>query len=128
MMAVAAVLLHPYLWAGLILPAAIALSKYIRLKSIEYDLTSQRLRITSGLVSRKIVEVELFRIRDLSLEQSFVERLIGIGNIEALSSDKDAEAIHLVGVHHPQDVKEQLRTHVMESRRQRNRAHPRCER
>ncbi|HZZ27686.1 MAG TPA: PH domain-containing protein [Pirellulales bacterium] len=113
----AGVLVHPWFFAGLVLPVLFAFSSLVRIKSIHYSLTTQRLKITAGLVSRRVVEIELFRIRDLSVEQTFLQRMAGIGHVQAISSDKDAQAIHLVGVRHPQDVKEQLRTFVMESRR-----------
>jgi membrane protein YdbS with pleckstrin-like domain len=115
--AVAAVLVHRFFWFGLLLPLFIALAKFLRIKATRYDLTSQRLKITTGIVDRKEVEIELFRLRDLSLEQGFLQRMVNVGTVEALSSDKDAPAIRLKWVNNPDAVKDRLRTYIMEARR-----------
>jgi hypothetical protein len=111
--AVAAVLLHRYFWFGLLLPIFIALTKFLRIKATRYELTSQRLKIITGIVDRKEVEIELF----LSLVQNFLQRMVSVGTVEALSSDKDAPAIRLRWVNRPEAVKDQLRTFIMEARR-----------
>ncbi|HTQ37621.1 MAG TPA: PH domain-containing protein [Pirellulales bacterium] len=113
---VAAVLVHPYFWLGLLLPLLIAFTKFCRIKATRYTLTSQRLKIYTGIVDRKEVEIELFRLRDLSMDQSFLQRLVNVGTVEALSSDKDAPGIFLRWVNKPDVVKDLLRTHIMQSR------------
>jgi membrane protein YdbS with pleckstrin-like domain len=114
--AVAAVLWTPYLWLGLLLPLLVAFTKFCRIKATRYTLTSQRLKIYTGIVDRKEVEIELFRLRDLSLEQGFLQRMVNVGTVEALSSDKDAPGIFLKWVNKPDVVKDLLRTHIMQSR------------
>jgi membrane protein YdbS with pleckstrin-like domain len=113
---VAAVLVHRYFWFGLLLPLVIACAKFFRIKSICYVLTSQRLKIITGLVDRKEVEIELFRLRDLSLEQSFLQRMVNVGTVEAASSDKDAPGVRLKWVNNPDAVKDQLRNYIMQAR------------
>jgi uncharacterized membrane protein YdbT with pleckstrin-like domain len=114
--AVAAVLLHRLFWIGLLLPLFIAVTKYFRIKATRYDLTSQRLKITTGILDRKEVEIELFRLRDLSLDQGFLQRMVNVGTVQALSSDKDAPAIRLQWVNRPDEVKDRLRTFIMQAR------------
>jgi uncharacterized membrane protein YdbT with pleckstrin-like domain len=114
--AVAAVLVHHYFWFALLLPLLIAFAKVLRIKSTCYVLTSQRLKIITGIVDRKEVEIELFRLRDLSLEQNFLQRMVNVGTVEALSSDKDAPAVYLKWVNNPDAVKDQLRTYIMQAR------------
>lgn len=104
-------------WAGILFFAFISVLRVFRIKSTHYRLTSQRLSITSGSLSRKIVEIELFRIRDLSLEQGFIHRLLSIGTVRATSTDEDAEEIFLQGIKDAMQVKEKLRKFVMESRK-----------
>ena len=102
---------------GILLFIGIAALRVIRIKAIHYHLTSQRLRITSGILSRRIVEIELFRVRDLSFEQRFIQRLLSIGTVKAISTDEDAEEIFLSGIKDAMKVKENLRKFVMESRK-----------
>jgi membrane protein YdbS with pleckstrin-like domain len=115
--AVAAILLHRYFWFGLLLPLLIAVTKFFNIKATRYELTTQRLQIHSGILDRKEIEIELFRLRDLSVEQSFFQRLVNVGTVEAQSSDKDAPAIRLKWVNNPDAVKDKLRTFIMEARR-----------
>jgi membrane protein YdbS with pleckstrin-like domain len=91
--------------------------RVLRIKAIHYHLTSQRLRVTHGILSRKIVEIELFRVRDLTIEQSFIQRLLTLGTVKAISTDEDAQTILLSGIKDAVNVKEKLRRFVMESRK-----------
>jgi len=96
---------------------AIAAIRVLRIKSIHYHLTSQRLRITKGILNRKIVEIELFRVRDLTIQQGFIQRLLTLGTVKAISTDEDATEILLSGIADAMKVKEDLRKYVMESRK-----------
>jgi membrane protein YdbS with pleckstrin-like domain/predicted RNA-binding Zn-ribbon protein involved in translation (DUF1610 family) len=91
--------------------------RVLRIKAIHYHLTSQRLRVAHGLLSRKIVEIELFRVRDLTIEQGFIQRLLTLGTVKAISTDEDAKTILLSGIKDAMNVKENLRRFVMESRK-----------
>lgn len=113
----AGVLLHRYFLIGLVLPFIMALIKFFSIKATRYELTTQRLQIHSGIMDRREIEVELFRLRDLSVEQSFLQRLVNVGTVEAQSSDKDAPAVRLTWVNNPEAVKDKLRTYIMQARR-----------
>ena len=91
--------------------------RILRIKSIHYQLTSQRLRITYGILTRRIIEIELFRIRDLSLAQGFVQRLLTLVTVWAISTDENATRIALFGIKDAMKVKENLRKFVMQSRK-----------
>lgn len=112
-----ATIFHVAAWFGILLVVAIVILRVFRIKSIKYELTTQRLRIISGIFARRIVEIELFRVRDLSMEQGFFQRLLGIGTIKAVSTDEDVEDIFLNGVKGVLKVKENLRKYVMQTRK-----------
>jgi uncharacterized membrane protein YdbT with pleckstrin-like domain len=97
---------------GLIL----ALVRYLQMAYIKYRLSSQRLFVTTGILARRTVETELFRVRDISVRQSLLQRMLGIGTIDALTTDKDIKQMEFLGIHSPLKVKESLRQHVMEAR------------
>ena len=86
-------------------------------EALHYHLTSQRLRVTRGLLNRKIVEIELFRIRDLTIEQGIIQRLLTLGTVKAISTDEDAKVVLLSGIKDAMKVKEDLRTFVMQARK-----------
>ena len=61
---------------------------YLSRLNTRYTLTSERLKITKGLLSKSIDEIELFRIKDTQVTQTLLDRIVGIGNIRVTSSDK----------------------------------------
>lgn len=58
-----------------------------------YTLTNERLKVTSGLLSKRVDEVELFRVKDTKVYQSILDRLVGLGTITVQSADKTGELV-----------------------------------
>ncbi len=98
-------------WAGIItIPYAIW--KYLETKYTKYTLTSQRLRMERGVLTKTIDEIELYRIKDTQLNQSLGDRMLNIGTIEVLSSDETNAKLFLPKIPNPREVREQLRLGV----------------
>ena len=57
-----------------------------------------------GFLSIKEDEIELYRIVDKRIEQTFFQRLFGCGTVIILSRDEDTPEKHLVSIRHPQQV------------------------
>jgi uncharacterized membrane protein YdbT with pleckstrin-like domain len=74
----------------LIVPIFIALWKYLQIRCKVYELTSERLRISEGIFSKKIEELELYRVKDLSIDRPFWLRLFGLENVHLMTSDQTA--------------------------------------
>ncbi|MGO9830872.1 MAG: PH domain-containing protein [Myxococcaceae bacterium] len=81
-----------------------------RLRSTRYRLTNQRLLVESGLVSRSMVEVDLRSVEDLVFHQGPLERLLGIGTVSVVSSDKGSPRLLLLGVKDPKATRELIRS------------------
>jgi len=86
---------------------------YIHLRAIEYVVTTQRVRIVSGIFSKDILEIELFRVKDTMAHQSFFLRLFGLGTITVLSGDERQPRLVLSGVPNAIELREKLREEVM---------------
>jgi len=86
---------------------------YIHLHAVEYVVTTQRVRVISGIFSKDIQEIELFRVKDTMAHQSFFLRLFGLGTITILSGDERHPRIVLSGVPQAVELREQLRQEVM---------------
>ena len=71
---------------------------YIHLRAIEYVVTTQRVRIISGIFSKDIQEIELFRVKDTMAHQTFFLRLFGLGTITIVSGDERHPRLVLSGV------------------------------
>ena len=65
-------------------------------RAVRYSLSAQRLEIERGFVSRRLESMELWRVRDVVLDQSFVERLRGVGRLTLYSTDR-VEPVLLIG-------------------------------
>jgi membrane protein YdbS with pleckstrin-like domain len=105
------------LWPVPVVLALIALVQIawrnLRLRAIEYVVTTQRVRIVSGLFSKDIQEIELFRVKDTMVQQGFVQRLFGLGTITVISGDARNPRLVLEGLPHAIELRERLRQEVM---------------
>ena len=86
---------------------------YFRLRAIEYVVTTQRVRIVSGIFSKDIQEIELFRVKDTMAHQTFFLRLFGLGTITILSGDERHPQLVLSAVPRAMELRERLRQEVM---------------
>jgi membrane protein YdbS with pleckstrin-like domain len=105
---------------GVLWPIALGIAawKYLRVRSIKYELTTQRLIIRSGLLSRSIADIELYRVLDTGFHQSLWKRLIGIGDVVLLSSDRTQRLQIIRAVADARDVRKALRSLVERRRSQ----------
>ncbi len=105
--------LLPVVGLGLLL---LARAGYL-VHSRRYRLTSQRLFMRTGLIANRLEEIELFRVKDVILEQGVLDRLFGIGQVQVLSTDDSMPRLVVRGIHQPERVKEQIRSAYRAARR-----------
>jgi hypothetical protein len=82
-----------------------------------YTLTTDRLKVVKGWVSREIENFELVRVQDIDFKQNISERALGIGDIKIRGSDPSDPEITLRNVHHPEEVYEIMRKAWLEARK-----------
>ena len=109
------------LWGVVLLPffllgVLLWLRVWYLVSSTRYRLTTQRLFVQTGLIAKKLEEVELFRVKDVTLSQGILQRLLGVGNVVVLSSDDTTPRLELAGILNPVEVKEQIRNAFRASR------------
>ena len=75
---------------------------------VHYELTNQRLIHKSGIFNRITNRIEVIDIDDIIFEQGIIERIIGVGTIEIVSSDQTDPVIFLDGIDHVQQVAQLL--------------------
>ena len=100
----------------LVVPIFYALWRWIDTRLTEYELTSQRLVFRSGVFNRKTEEIELYRVRDSSLDEPLLLRLFGTGNIVLYATDSSAATFALRAVKAAADVRQKLRAAVEAAR------------
>ncbi|HVE16043.1 MAG TPA: PH domain-containing protein [Chthoniobacterales bacterium] len=101
---------------GLVIPLAWWAVRWWTNRTTTYELTSQRLRISRGVLNRRLDEIELYRVKDYVMEQPLFLRLLGLGNITLISSDATTPAVVLRAIPGVETVREQIRTSVQTER------------
>lgn len=96
----------------LVVPIPWAIWRYLSIRTSAYTLTTQRLRFERGVLTKTLDEIELYRVKDTQLHQSVLDRMLGIGTIEILSSDETNPALYLPKIPNAPAVREQLRQGV----------------
>jgi uncharacterized membrane protein YdbT with pleckstrin-like domain len=110
---------EPLILLGLALPVVWALTRWIGLRCLRYEITSERVKITTGLLSRQTNEIELYRVRDYTVVEPFWLRLVGCGNIVLVTADRSTPHIVLRAVPHAATLKDQIRTYTERMRQRR---------
>ena len=96
----------PLLLAGLFIVGRV----WVRCKSLDYRLTTQRLFIQRGLIAKRYDEIELFRVKDVVVQQNLLQRLIGCGTIVVISTDDTCPRLEMSGLDDPVPLKEEIRS------------------
>jgi hypothetical protein len=88
--------------------------------TLRYTITSERVRVTEGLLGKARQDVELVRIQDLDFSQTFSERLINVGDVIIRSHDPSHPHVELKNVKDPNTVHEILRRAMLNARKRHN--------
>jgi uncharacterized membrane protein YdbT with pleckstrin-like domain len=84
----------------------------MRIRSTLYTVTNQRIMVENGIISKALSEIDLRTIDDTQFFQSVSARMLGIGNIMIISSDKSQPAFMLHNIENPRALRETIRSHA----------------
>ena len=84
----------------------------VKTATTEIRISNTRITIESGVFSKRTDEVEMHRIKDLTLNQPFLMRLVGVSHITLNTSDKTSPKVVLRGMKKGKELREQLRSAV----------------
>jgi uncharacterized membrane protein YdbT with pleckstrin-like domain len=102
----------PLMLTALVLPALLSLSRWLQTRSQVYEITSERIRVTTGMFSRRTSELELYRVRDYTVIEPFWLRLIGRGNVVIESADRTSPHLVIPAVPNANGLKDQIRANT----------------
>ena len=80
-----------------------------------YTLTSKRLIIVSGIFTKDVDEIELFRMADSTCKQSMVDLWVNLGTITVTSTDRTGTVV-MRKIPYPNQVRDSLREAYMKAR------------
>ena len=100
------------LFSWLVIPILIALWRFLVVKNWKIEITDQRLIEEKGVLSKTTDELELFRVKDIRLDQPFFLRLVGLSNVILETSDRSHSIVKIPAIKDGKNLREQLRTAV----------------
>jgi uncharacterized membrane protein YdbT with pleckstrin-like domain len=97
---------------ALLFPLGWIFWRYLVVRTQTFELTNERLRISTGVINQKIDEVELYRVKDILVVRKWWMRLIGLGTIHLETSDRSMPQIDIPAIKKSLELRESLRKKV----------------
>ncbi len=96
----------------LIVPIFYALWKYIVVRCTKYVVTTERIKVTTGVFSKKTEYLELYRVNDLVFDQPFLLRIFSVGNLRLNTSDPSTPELILQAIPASEELLNEIRKHI----------------
>jgi uncharacterized membrane protein YdbT with pleckstrin-like domain len=103
---------QPLIFAGLVIPVIWGIVRWIEVSSHVYEITSERIRVSIGLLSRTTTELELYRIRDYTVTEPLWLRMVGCGNIILQTADRTNPQVIIRAVPQANLLKDKIRANT----------------
>lgn len=68
---------------------------WFQTRSVKYRITSQRIVVERGWLSKRMEQIDLYRVVDYVVERPFGQRIMGTGNLVLTSLDKSSPEIRI---------------------------------
>jgi uncharacterized membrane protein YdbT with pleckstrin-like domain len=88
--------------------AIVVLAGFIKRVATTYTITNRRLHIKRGIISREIQETRLQRVQNVNYNQSFIQRLLQVGDVDFDTAAGDDYNFVFAGVADPDEVVERV--------------------
>ncbi len=121
LLATTGIIVVSYKWEPLVawlvlVPLAAAVGRFWATRCTTYELTTERLLKSSGVLNRRLDNLELYRVRDYTVLQPYVMRVLGLGNLHLVTSDAANPELSIEAVRGIEIIREQLRKAVEAAR------------
>jgi uncharacterized membrane protein YdbT with pleckstrin-like domain len=90
----------------LVLFAVDILVGFLRRVSTRYTITTQRLRIERGLLSKHVQQTRIERVQNVNTNQTLVSRILRVGTVDFDTAGTDDSDFTFIGVGNPHEVVE----------------------
>jgi uncharacterized membrane protein YdbT with pleckstrin-like domain len=87
-----------------VLVALVVLAGLIKRTATDYMVSSQRLYIRHGVVSKKVQQTRIDRVQNVNTEQSLRERILRVGTVDFDTAGSGDADFRFVGIDNPQRV------------------------
>ena len=85
--------------------AIVVVVGFLRRFATRYTITTRRLNIKRGIISRDVQETKIERVQDVNYRQSFYQRIMQIGDVDFDTAAQNSESDFVfAGVANPEEV------------------------
>jgi len=93
------------------------------LKSTYYEVTEDRIEWSRGILNRKVDNIDMFRVVDLSLRRSLLDSLLGIGSVKVTAKDESDPVFVFEKIRHCRRLYDAIKKASPEADRKNNVVH-----
>ena len=90
--------------AGVVVLGLVILVGFLKRMATRYVITTERLHIRRGILSKATQETRIQRVQNVNTNQSLFERLMQVGTVDFDTAGTDDSEFRFVGVSDPRDV------------------------
>lgn len=81
-----------------------------------YTLREDKLCISSGVLSKKIEEIRLYRMKDFTVYRTILQRIFGLGTIHICSADSTTPELDIINIRDVEKIKDLISDQVEKAR------------
>jgi uncharacterized membrane protein YdbT with pleckstrin-like domain len=74
------------------------LYRYFQTLGRSYRITTRRIVVETGVLSKKLEQIDLYRVADYTVERPFGQRIMGTGNLLLKTFDKTTPELNVVDI------------------------------
>lgn len=111
--------LSPYFIVFSLVVCGFAWYRLLYIRSFKYQVTPEYILLTQGIFFKRIDQVELFRVKDYIVTQSFIMQICKLMHLTLKSTDAKNATIRFQGIPES-NIIETIRERVLEARKSNN--------
>jgi membrane protein YdbS with pleckstrin-like domain len=96
----------------LVAPIIMAATAFLQTKTRSYELTTERLKTTSGIFTKVTETLELYRVKDIETRQPFFYRMMGLETVQLNTSDASSPIVLIDAVPSSAQIADKTRNQV----------------
>ena len=98
---------QPWLPAIAALILIVPIRRHIQRQSIKMTITGDKLRYEAGLLSKTTRNIQLSKVQDVRVDQSFGQRMMGVGDL-SIETSGESSRLEMDNVDQPQSIADEI--------------------
>jgi uncharacterized membrane protein YdbT with pleckstrin-like domain len=74
------------------------LPRWWRSLGLHYRITTRRIVVETGVLSKRMEQIDLYRVNDYTVDRPFLQRLLGTGNLVLRTFDKTSPELRITEI------------------------------